>query len=377
MDKDHIRIACVGDSITYGLKLEDRLDDSYPSTLGRMLQMRGDGDGGRRPAYRVGNYGVSGACVWRRRSRRYADTPEYADAAAWCADVYVVCLGTNDVPGKTAGDFDAEFAEGYRSLLDGLREHRPEAALCLSSIPPIPGYPELAGTVDRVNGIIARLAREYGAVLVDVHGAFLGRVDLFTDGVHPNVAGARLMAETVFAALECLLPPELEGTGIVPLPGHRPCRDFFPTGEAVTIRDEDGARPFLESFWRAMPSTRLGCPVIDPNDLLTLFRRRNELVVLPAIRVTFGGELAERILSVLLPLVEDGDAVLLALSATGGAAEDWALERLLADRLRAAAGSRSRLFLAPVTDGCAPQDGTLWAGVSILKAGDGIPGRRN
>ena len=46
--KDAVRVACVGNSITYGAGIKNRSHDSYPSVLGRLL-----GD-----KYWVKNFGV-------------------------------------------------------------------------------------------------------------------------------------------------------------------------------------------------------------------------------------------------------------------------------------------------------------------------------
>ncbi|MBR6371242.1 MAG: xylanase, partial [Bacteroidaceae bacterium] len=48
--KEPVRVACVGDSITYGHGIKDRLHDAYPGVLSSML-----GD-----KYDVRNFGVSG-----------------------------------------------------------------------------------------------------------------------------------------------------------------------------------------------------------------------------------------------------------------------------------------------------------------------------
>ena len=51
--------------------------------------------------------------------------------------------------------------------------------------------------------ICRRVAEELGLECVDVHGAFFGKKELFVDGCHPNVQGARLLAETVYKAIKC------------------------------------------------------------------------------------------------------------------------------------------------------------------------------
>lgn len=49
-----VRIACIGDSITYGMGLEHREVECYPSVLQRLLG----------PGYLVGNFGNSGRTVY-------------------------------------------------------------------------------------------------------------------------------------------------------------------------------------------------------------------------------------------------------------------------------------------------------------------------
>ena len=56
------RIACVGDSITYGAAIRDRANHCYPKVLGDLL-----GKG-----YTVRNYGVNGATLLKRRQLRAA-----------------------------------------------------------------------------------------------------------------------------------------------------------------------------------------------------------------------------------------------------------------------------------------------------------------
>ncbi len=56
-----VKVACVGNSITYGSGLKDRQKDSYPMVLGRML-----GEG-----YVVGNFGLGGRTLLRKGDRPY------------------------------------------------------------------------------------------------------------------------------------------------------------------------------------------------------------------------------------------------------------------------------------------------------------------
>ena len=64
---DKIKIACVGDSITYGYKLDNRKQDSYPGQLGKMLGSN----------YKVENFGVNGATVLFDGDLPYKDQEDY------------------------------------------------------------------------------------------------------------------------------------------------------------------------------------------------------------------------------------------------------------------------------------------------------------
>ena len=46
-----------------------------------------------------------------------------------------------------------------------------------------------------------QVAREENANIIDLNTALAGKKNLFPDTVHPNPAGAKLMAATVYAAL--------------------------------------------------------------------------------------------------------------------------------------------------------------------------------
>ena len=81
-----IKVACVGNSITYGFGVKDREHDSYPAQLQRML-----GD-----SYQVGNFGRSGATLLTKGHRPYVIQPEYQQAKDFNADIVLIHLGIND-----------------------------------------------------------------------------------------------------------------------------------------------------------------------------------------------------------------------------------------------------------------------------------------
>ena len=84
-----------------------------------------------------------------------------------------------------------------------------ESLPCVATIlPPNVGYDGLAPEsraqwVVEMNGLIKAMAQEEGALVVDLHAAFMraGPSGLFVDHVHPNSRGYEVMAEAWFGAL--------------------------------------------------------------------------------------------------------------------------------------------------------------------------------
>lgn len=81
-----IKVACVGNSITYGANILNREQNSYPAQLQAYL-------GGE---YEVRNYGVSGTTLLSKGDYPYTATPAYRQALDFQPDIVLIKLGTND-----------------------------------------------------------------------------------------------------------------------------------------------------------------------------------------------------------------------------------------------------------------------------------------
>jgi len=119
---ERIRIACVGDSITHGARLTDRMKDSYPAQLQKLL-----GDG-----VEVTNFGV-GSCTLIRKGRPNVWS-QLGKIQESNPDVVIVSLGTNDTCGgrRRCWDHKDEFPADYRDLIDALRAFpsKPRVWIC-------------------------------------------------------------------------------------------------------------------------------------------------------------------------------------------------------------------------------------------------------
>ncbi|MGD9782197.1 MAG: GDSL-type esterase/lipase family protein [Kiritimatiellia bacterium] len=197
------RVACIGDSITYGDKIPDRDARSYPAVLQRLSQGR----------FEVGNFGVNGATALRIPFRSWSDSRACREAIDFAPDVAVVMLGINDLAyaGPAAG-----YSAALRDVVVRFQNlpSRPRLYLCtLTPIAPEEQQRDANRAIrDEMNPAIRAVAAETGAGLVDVSAAFPNRLELLPDGLHPSPEGAELIARTVFAALEApaAAPPQIQ-----------------------------------------------------------------------------------------------------------------------------------------------------------------------
>ena len=106
-----LRVACVGNSVTYGYGLRNRDRDAYPVRLQQLLDATyGAG------RFEVGNFGRSGATLLNRGHRPYMQQPEFRQAMDFKADWVVIHLGLNDTDPRDWPDWKEDFIPDYRAL---------------------------------------------------------------------------------------------------------------------------------------------------------------------------------------------------------------------------------------------------------------------
>ncbi len=184
-----IKVACIGNSITYGSGIPDRSRDSYPAQLGRML-----GD-----QWMVRNFGVSGRTMLKKGDFPYWKEDAWSEAKAFLPDVVIIKLGTNDTKPqnwKFANEFYADSKSMVRELKN-LPSH-PVIYLCK----PVPAFGNRWGINDSiiVHGVIPaviKLAADEHLQVIDLYSALSGKGNLFPDRIHPNAEGAGLMAKYI------------------------------------------------------------------------------------------------------------------------------------------------------------------------------------
>lgn len=194
-DSRTIRVACVGDSITYGAGVEDRDTKNFPTVLGGLLGS----------SFEVRNFGRSGATLAETGDLPYRSTEEFKAATAWNPDVVIIKLGTNDTKPQNWKGPEA-FGQDLESLLGhflGLKNSpKTQVWVCL----PVPVYEARWGInsetlEDGVIPTLMKVCQKRRVPVIDLNDALTGHPEMFPDKIHPNAAGAKLMALTVFQAI--------------------------------------------------------------------------------------------------------------------------------------------------------------------------------
>ncbi|MBI3877786.1 MAG: hypothetical protein HY300_17805 [Verrucomicrobia bacterium] len=188
-----VRVACVGDSITFGAGVEQREKNNYPKVLGDLL-----GD-----KYEVRNFGRSGATLLKKGDLPYWKTPEFKNATEFAPDIVVIKLGTNDSKPQNWAHKE-DFAADARALVEHFQALpcKPRVFVCL----PVPVYQDKWGINEpivkgEVIPTLQKVAKEMSLPTIDLYTALSGKAEMFPDKIHPNAAGAKVLAEAVAKAL--------------------------------------------------------------------------------------------------------------------------------------------------------------------------------
>ncbi len=200
-----VRVACVGDSITYGVNLPP--DRTYPADLQRSLG----------PDAVVKTFAFPGLSLLSLPGGNpphhpaYTGTQYYQEALRFNPDIVVIMLGTNDGSfavgaGQTwTQAYGRLFREQYTSLVDSFRQLPAHPQVFLATCPTVFGVNQYAidpGIVaNTVVPTIVVIGTELRAPIIDVRRATAPFPSDFGDKVHPSPHGAAIIARAVYSSL--------------------------------------------------------------------------------------------------------------------------------------------------------------------------------
>ena len=194
------RIICVGDSVTYGLGVENARNGSYPAHLERILNRESPGD------FEVINFGLPGSTIRKDTDYPYWHTRIFNKSLEAEPDIVLLLFGTND-----AKDFnwdEDKFRQDYFDIAHEYKDLKPQPKIFIMAPPPANGKfngvePEL------VNNHMLRITQDISHKLgfpdhvIDLFNSMGGTQkrnfpEYYYDYVHPNEAGNIMMAYTIY-----------------------------------------------------------------------------------------------------------------------------------------------------------------------------------
>ncbi len=195
-NSEKIKVACVGNSVTFGYGIENRDVNSYPAELQKMLGNK----------YEVENFGKSGATLLVKGHRPYIQEKEFREALRFSPQIVIIHLGLNDTDPRDWPNYRDDFVKDYSALIDSFRHLPSEPTVWICKMTPIfSDHPRFkSGTRDwfwQIQQKIEVVANGSNTELIDLHTSLYSRPDLFADNLHPNAEGAKIIAKTVYARL--------------------------------------------------------------------------------------------------------------------------------------------------------------------------------
>ncbi len=200
------RIACIGNSITFGARLTHPETESYPAVLSALLSEK------RYLNYEIKNFGIGGATmlrfgkpnIWRMLDSLKIFPP----------DIVVIETGTNETVGAPRLNWEhiSEFEKDYSDYIAAIRKISADCRIIICS--PLDMVLEtkdltkerkddLSGRRPRIWELrqrIKKIAATEHVFFLDLTKPFKGKANLMTttDGVHPNLDGYQYLATLVF-----------------------------------------------------------------------------------------------------------------------------------------------------------------------------------
>lgn len=196
-----IKVACVGDSITYGHGISGWSKNNYPSVLSDKLGEK----------YCVRNFGVSGSTAQSTGDKPYLQTKRFSQLKEFKADIIILMIGSNDSKPENWQGAE-EFRMYYEELLDALLDGNEGARVYLCT-PAKPYYTDgktdglmnfdIDGErIEEIVPVVSEIAGERGYDLIDINALTAVNPQWFErDGVHPDNNGAAEIANAVAAEI--------------------------------------------------------------------------------------------------------------------------------------------------------------------------------
>ncbi|MBQ1254073.1 MAG: prolyl oligopeptidase family serine peptidase [Alistipes sp.] len=229
-----IKVACVGNSITYGAFILNREHNSYPAQLQEYLGEE----------YEVKNFGISGTTALKDGLYSYRNTSAYKESLEWNPDIVLIKLGTNDASERN-DRWRQDFEKDYTSLVASYASLPSSPRIIL--LTPVRCF--LPTKQDReitskIIPVIHKTAFENGYEIINLHNMFGDRWQhyLFPDKLHPSSIGMGRIAAKIHSYLS--LEQSHDGD-VVSKFALKPCGEFNFHGYKGYKFDNNGVKYYI------------------------------------------------------------------------------------------------------------------------------------
>ena len=193
---EKVKVAFVGDSITYGATLADASTESFAAIIKEKVGAD----------YEVMNFGKSSKCALSTSLQPYTATEEYSASIEFEPDILFIMLGTNDIKNENWDEGKDNFGADYLALIDSYRKAKPDLKVYVG-IPPRIFKENVYGTrspeILENEGIpaIYEVAEQAEAMVIDFFEPTKEKGELFPDFLHPNAEGHKVFADIAYNAM--------------------------------------------------------------------------------------------------------------------------------------------------------------------------------
>ncbi|PCH77953.1 MAG: sialate O-acetylesterase [Flavobacteriaceae bacterium] len=190
------KVACVGDSVTWGFKIKDRAENSYPVQLQELLG----------PDYAVKNFGHSGATALRNGHKPYVEKPAYQNSLDFLPNIVIIHLGLNDQGLNNWPQHKEEFIADYLELIHSYQQLKstPKVIICQMT-PSLSGHHWFEEGMRESYQEIQLKIKEISVLaevdIIDLQHSLERFPEYYSDDLHPDKNGAKIIAQKSYGAI--------------------------------------------------------------------------------------------------------------------------------------------------------------------------------
>lgn len=191
-----IKVACVGDSVTFGAGINDRESNSYPAQLQNLLGEN----------YQVENFGFSGATLLKNGHKPYWEKSVFKESQEFEPNIVIIHLGLNDQGNNNWPKYKDEFIADYLAMISVYKNlpSKPKVIICKMT-PTFSGHhwfeEGMRENFKEIQSKIEEIAKTANVQLIDLHEKLYLFPEYFPDNLHPTEKGAKIIAEQTFSAI--------------------------------------------------------------------------------------------------------------------------------------------------------------------------------